>query len=244
MLLPFTGNYHRRIVRKLIRILDISDMQNGFTRKEGNLYVQGAFQIIEPINQFLKQIKEDYFQHIIIVQDTHFSEEYNQSEESKLFPIHCEYGTKDWDLSIDVSGLKNTWYFTKNQFDMWSRNGLTNVVIPDIIRKNAYNNLFHFLDNPYNPAISVTRDDFFHTNIPYFQLDAVEVTIIGVASDYCNRFAMEGWLAKGASITLIKDLTKGLQKETTEIIQEKQYQQYNGRLRAINSGQFIKEMVP
>jgi len=225
-----------------MRILDISDMQNGFTQKDGNLYVHDSVDIIQPINQFLKQINKDYFNFIFIVQDTHFSEEYYGSEESSLFPIHCEYGTKDWDLSIDVSDLSNKWFLSKNQFDMWSKNGLKNIVVRDEKRKVAYDNLFHFVDNPHDPTIRIARDDFFTSYIQDFQKESLDVTVIGVASDICNRYAMEGWLSLGAKVTIIDDLTKGIQKETAEILNEKKYDQYNGRLRSVTSNQYLQEL--
>lgn len=226
----------------IIRILDISDMQNGFTQKNGNLYVQDAFEIIKPINQFLRLINKRFFDYILIVQDTHFSEEYYESDESSLFPIHCEYGTKDWDLSIDVSGLKNIWFFSKNKFDMWSTNGLKHIVVCDERRKVAYENLFHFVDNPHDPEMRIAREDFFTSHISDFRKVSLEVTIIGVASDICNRFAMEGWLALGAKVTIISDLTKGIQKETSEILNEKQYEQYKDRLRSVTCTEYMQEL--
>ena len=232
------------IIMKKIKILDISDMQNSFTRKEGNLYIKGAQDIITPVNNFLRQIKTGFFDYTLIVLDTHFTEEYNQTEEGDIFPLHCEYGTKDWELSIDTSCLDNKHYLTKNQFNMWGDIKLLDITFNNPERKIAYDNLFYFVDNPYKPIKKTPRDLFIKRICPDANSMSIEVTIIGVASDYCNRYAMEGWLLIGASVTIIRDLTKGIQKETLEILDESKYQQYyHIRLRYVDSTEYLRELT-
>ena len=63
---------------KSVKILHIGDMQNGFTREHGNLYVSGAHDIISPANNFLSQVREGIFDVILVILDTHFTEEYHQ----------------------------------------------------------------------------------------------------------------------------------------------------------------------
>ena len=219
-------------------------MQNGFTRENGNLYVQGARDIIDPINEFLHQVSSGVFDYTVIVLDTHFAEEYSRSEEGKIFPLHCEYGTSDWELAVDVSGLSNKRYLMKNQFSMWSTRESQDIVFHDPNQKKAYDTLFHFVDDPHHPTTKDPRDDFIHAISPESNAAGIEVTIIGVASDYCNRYAMEGWLNRGARVTIIQDLTKGIHKETPEILRECQYQQYEpGRLQAVSSTEYIRKLA-
>jgi nicotinamidase/pyrazinamidase len=225
---------------KKVKILEIGDMQNGFLREDGHLYVKGAQDIIDPTNSFLRRVCNRGFDFTLIIQDTHFAEEYSQTEESKMFPIHCEYGTNDWELAIDVSGLPNKRYLTKNQFNLWSEKSLKDIPFDDSKRKIAYDNLFHFVDNPHEPTVKSTREGFIKAISPA----SIEVTMLGVASDYCNRYAMEGWLGRGASVTIIHDLTKGIGKETPHILDEYQYQQYkNSRLRSVDSTEYIRELL-
>lgn len=229
---------------KSVKILHIGDMQNGFTRENGHLYVQGAQDIITPTNLFLRQVREGVFDYTLIILDTHFTEEYHQSEEGKLFPIHCEYDTTDWELSIDVSGLPNIQYLTKNKFDMWGEIERTNISFTSPQRQNAYGLLFHIIDDPHDPTRIVSRDDFITAMNIDRKAATIEVTMIGVASDYCIRHAMEGWLARGASVTIIHDLTKGIEKETPKILNEFQYRQYKkGRLRSVTSTEYIHELL-
>ncbi len=227
---------------KKIKLLAIGDMQNGFTQEDGNLYIQGARDIIAPINAFLRLVRDGDFEYTFIVQDTHFAEEYGRSEESKAFPIHCEYGTRDWELSVDVSGLPNKWYLMKNQYSMWGAKGPHDIPFTDPTRKTAYDTLFHVVDDPHDPAEMSVRDDFIKAICRDYTSAALDVTLLGVASDYCNRYAMEGWLARGAHVTILRDLTKGIEKETPQVLAEDAYRHYtNGRLRAVDSAEYLRE---
>jgi nicotinamidase/pyrazinamidase len=229
---------------KSVKILHIGDMQNGFTREDGNLYVPGAQNIIDPTNNFISQVKDCDFDYTFIILDTHFSEEYYQSEEGKLFPIHCEYGTRDWELSINISGLPRRHYLTKNQFDMWSQKPGTNIKIISPLKNRAYDTLFHLIDDPYSSTRSIIRDEFISTIRSGKDNPIIEVTMIGVASDYCIRYAMEGWLVRGARVTIIQDLTKGIEKEIQEVLDEDQYCAFStDRLRSISSKECMKEIL-
>ncbi|WP_332448727.1 cysteine hydrolase family protein [Methanoculleus sp.] len=226
-----------------MKILQIGDMQNGFTREDGNLYVRGASEIIAPANDFLRRVRDGIFDRTFVILDTHFAEEYSRSEEGRVFPIHCEYGTKDWELSIDVSGLPNKWYLTKNRFDMWSKNLPGDTSFNDPGRKIAYDTLFHFIGNPHEPREKIAREEYLRAISPGRGPAGIEVTLFGVASDYCNRYAMEGWLERGASVTIIRDLTKGIEKETSQVLNEPQYRRYKGRLRAVDSVDYLEELA-
>jgi nicotinamidase/pyrazinamidase len=66
---------------------------------------------------------------------------------------------------------------------------------------------------------------------------------MGVASDFCIRYAMEGWLARGARVTIISDLTKGIGRETPEVLDECQYQKYGfDRLRTVTAAEFLAQI--
>ncbi len=228
---------------KKITILHIGDMQNGFTRENGSLYVHGAQDIIEPSNTFLQRVRSGVFDHILLILDTHFTEEYYQSDESRLFPIHCEYGSNDWELSIDTSGLNQVHYLLKNQFTMWGNKAQSDPEFSDIQRKIVYDRLFHMLDDPHHPTKIISRDNFILDLIPDPASVSLQVIMIGVASDYCIRYAMEGWLTRGAEVTILSDLTKGIDKETPEILNEPAYRKYRPeRLRSISSQEFLSEI--
>lgn len=217
-------------------------MQKSFIRQEGNLYIPGSEDLIVRTNEFLRAVKDGIFDFTFIIMDTHFPEEYSRTEESKMFPIHCEYGTDDWELAIDVCDLPNRYYLTKNQFNMWSERRLPDIPFQDMKRKSAYDNLFSFVDDIIEPTMVVTRDEFITGISPGNDTANIDVVLIGVASDYCNYYSMEGWLQGGASVTIIDDLTKGIAKETPQIIREYHVKnQISSGLRSLSSSDFLQE---
>jgi len=191
-----------------VSILQIGDMQNGFIQEDGNLHVPGAENLIEPANGFLRQVSGDVFDLILIVLDTHFKEEYYETQESRQFPIHCEYDTWDWELALDLKGAPNIRYMMKNNFSMWINPGKRALQCTDPVKKCVYNNLYHILDDPHTPSECIPRDEFLKAFFPGSLAAEVDITLFGVASDYCNRYSMEGWLSRGASVTILQDLTK------------------------------------
>ncbi|NTV78708.1 MAG: hypothetical protein HGA25_06115, partial [Clostridiales bacterium] len=181
---------------------------------------------------------------IVTIEMNCITEEYYQSEEGQLFPIHCEYGTTDWKLSIDISGLPNQHFLLKNQFNMWGEKGAADIWFTSPQKKIAFDSLFHITDDPYEPTRSVPRDVFIAAMSPDHSAANIEVTMIGVASDYCIRYAMEGWLARGARVTIIHDLTKGIEKETPQIIDEYRYHhKASGRLRSMAGADYLQNLT-
>lgn len=79
---------------------------------------------------------------------------------------------------------------------------------------------------------------------PEFLDNPQDVYLVGVASDICNRAATDGWLARGAKVTIIEDLTRGIFKETKDVAAEPQYEEAikNGKLQVITMKQFFNEL--
>jgi len=224
-----------------IKILDIGDMQNGFMQTTGNLSIPGARDLIGPADAFLRRVRDGFFDYTLIVLDTHFPEEYSLSEESRSFPFHCEYGMNDWDLAIDTRGLPEVRYLMKNEFSMWSTKRKYDLSFADPKARAVYDTLFHVTDRRFEPSEQIPRAEFIRAICPAGNPAGIDVTLMGVASDYCNRYAMEGWLAYGARVTILEDLTKGIEKETRQVLAEDRYRGYDDRLRMIDSGKYLKE---
>ena len=217
-------------------------MQNGFLHRDGSLSIHGADAIIAPAQAFLDAVRDGFFDHTFVVMDTHFAEEYPLSEESREFPSHCEYGTTDWELALDVSNLPHVRYLMKNRFSMWGQRDASGAAIRDARHRAAYENLFCFVDDPHNPAECTPRDEYIRQISPGGDPTALDVTLIGVAADYCNRYAMEGWLACGARVTILGDLTRGIAKEWPAVLAEEQYRCHGVEtVRVIGSREFLKE---
>lgn len=196
-----------------MRILDVVDMQNGFMKADSDLPVganqEGAAELIGPTNQFFKELTEDVFDLALFKYDTHFSGEYDNSPEAQAFPLHCEYGNPGWQLAVEPSMLPAnlpTYYMTKNTFDMWADNPVSETVAFTHEREEkAYQNLYRITDDRNCLDEGMERDKFFNG-----LNEGDEVVMIGVASDFCVHDAMLGYLERGARVTVLEDLVKGI----------------------------------
>ena len=83
-----------------IEILDVTDMQNGFIT--GTLKNDTAKKIIPAVLEEINQWKAKKNCIIVATRDTHFKDSYVNSVEGKLLPLHCEYGTHDWEIEASI----------------------------------------------------------------------------------------------------------------------------------------------
>ena len=64
-----------------------------------------------------------------------------------------------------------------------------------------------------------------------------DVFIMGVASDYCVKFAIAGYLARGFQVTVIDDLCRGIDRQMTDVVDELNHE----KLRLINARDVLKQ---
>lgn len=197
------------------RILDVVDMQVDFMRADGRLAVPGADALIARTNDFFKALRKGAFDFVLFKYDTHFADEYPRSPESESFPnIHCEYGTEGWSLAVDDSALKGKMpihYMTKNTFNMWENNPLSkakDLKFANRTEAQAYGNLYHITSDRQAVRGGMLRDEFMKAL--KLGKEDIEVTLIGVASDFCVHDAILGYLKKGARVNVVEDLVTGI----------------------------------
>ncbi|MDR2007646.1 MAG: isochorismatase family protein [Alphaproteobacteria bacterium] len=202
-----------------VKILTVVDMQNSFLKEDGILSVKNAEPLIAKTNSFFDSLPPDFFEAIIFTQDTHFANEYKDSAEAGTFPLHCEYNTTDWQLSLDMDKVKNKsqiYKLYKNKFSMWE-NGVaaSNSVGLDFKNYSVYKNLYKVL-NSEDEVIFENMDDL----LASYKNKKVEIYIMGVASDYCVKYALDGYLKKGFGVSVIQDLTCGINKEIIDVLKD------------------------
>jgi len=177
-----------------MKVLIIVDYQYDFVSPKGDLYVPGA----EDISKNIQKLIDSDFDKIIYTMDTHDSS-YSKSEESKLFPEHCMFNTKGWDLykikpknreikTIIENGvfespkdfsIENEFVFMKDKFSIWEGNK------------------------------SYTK--FMRTNI---DKDS-EIFVCGVATNYCVFQNIVGLIDRGyKNINIVSNAVKGIPDET------------------------------
>lgn len=210
--------------------LDLVDLQVDFMRRDGALSVnpphclECAEEIIAPLNQFLAALPAQSLADVLVKFDTHIADEYRQSDEGKLFPPHCLWGTTGWDLAVELGTLPDrlpTFMMAKNVFDMWGRVS-TGVDVGQVRfqagEKEMHDQLYRALRlkagidpaqqlRQAHPTDGTLREAFMAAR----KIGAGSVVMVaGVASDWCVRYAIEGYLARGATVLVLEDLTRGI----------------------------------
>ncbi len=179
----------------MARFVIVIDTQWDFMAGEGALSVAGAEALVEPMQAWLSALAPDDVAGILFTFDTHFRETYAASPEAQMFPIHCVRGTQGWGNMLDVGAVDRAipaWRIEKGVFDMWAEPGLA---IEDA-------------RDPTRPTIP--RDAFFADLVAS---GVMEVSVIGVAADYCVRWAVEGLIARGFVVTVPAALTRGIERQ-------------------------------
>lgn len=194
-----------------MRFIIVIDTQHDFMAADGALSVAGAEALIPAADRFLAALDPRETAGILFTYDTHESEIYARSAEAEQFPPHCLKGSPGWANMLDparVDPAIPAYRLEKGVFDMWSEDGL-------VLRDER---------DPAAPP--VPRDAFFER---LKEGGVREVTVIGVAADYCVRWAVEGLLKRGFDVTVPEALTRGIARQIRTVADE----DFAGRLRVL-----------
>ncbi len=186
----------------MARFVVVVDTQWDFMAADGALSVVGAEGLVAPMRAWLSALKPDDVAGVLFTFDTHFRETYAASQEAAMFPIHCIQGTQGWANMLDVTLVDPAipaWRIEKGVFDMWAE--------PDLVIEDARD-----ANRP-----SVAREVFFAALIA----DGItDITVIGVAADYCVRWAVDGLLARGFAVTVPAGLTRGIERQIDAVAED------------------------
>ena len=182
-----------------MRFVIVVDTQKDFMTADGALSVAGADALIGPMRDWLSGLDPADTAGVLFTFDTHVPGIYAGSPEAAAFPIHCVRGSQGWANVLDVALVDlviPVWRIEKGVFDMWAEDGL---LIEDA-RDTA--------------APAIPRDRFF-ADLKAGSVD--DVVMIGVAADYCVRWAIEGLIARGFRVTVPAALTLGIERKIEEV---------------------------
>lgn len=172
----------------------VVDTQYDFMAPDGALSVAGADALVQPMQDWLDALDAADTAGILFTFDTHVPEIYAGSPESAAFPIHCVRGSAGWQTMLDTAGIDPAipvLRIEKGVFDMWAEPGLT-------------------IEDWRSAGAPEDRDAFFAA------LKAQGIThasVIGVAADYCVRWAVDGLLERGFAVTVPAALTRGIERQ-------------------------------
>ena len=198
------------------KIAVIVDAQVDFMDPNGALFVPGADAVVPIIDEYLSTLTlENGYMGVVFTADTHDEKTYPESAEAKGdeekgipgFPPHCYQGTDGFAFAVkpqNVPDETQKFILNKAVFDMWEEPKLT-------VR-------------PYRVAGEMVayggeqdREDFFNNIIA---AGVGEVEVVGVAADYCVKWAVEGLLARGFKVTLYDNLTAGIERDIHQVVTE------------------------
>lgn len=184
------------------RFVVVVDMQGDFVWPSGALPVAGAEAIVSPMQDWLSALDPATTAGVLLTFDTHVSDVYAGSPESGQFPIHCLHGTAGWESVLDPAAIPPAipvYTLEKGVFDMWAEPGLE-------LRA------FHARGNDEGAATG--RDAFF---AGLAAQGVKDVTVVGVAADFCVKWAIEGLLSRGFRVELPAALTRGIGMDATAV---------------------------
>jgi nicotinamidase/pyrazinamidase len=177
----------------------VVDMQHDFVRTSGALPVPDAEAIVAPMQNWLESLDPQDVAGVLMSFDTHMSADYVGSPEAELFPLHCEKGTLGWESMLDSSAINPDiplYTLEKGVFDMWQEEAVG-------IRSTD--------------GVQIEREAFFR-DLAARGVD--RVTVVGVAADYCVRWAVEGLLVRGFDVDIPASLTRGIARDAHAVAQE------------------------
>ncbi|MGH6782913.1 MAG: cysteine hydrolase family protein, partial [Sphingomonadaceae bacterium] len=187
------------LMRSLVIVVD---MQRDFVMASGALPVPDAEAIVAPAQAWLAALDPVETAGVLFTFDTHDPAIYAGSPESEQFPIHCIRGTAGWETMLDwraIDARIPVHALDKGVFDMWAE--------PDGRIRDLRN----------ASAGPRPRDSFF---ADLKAQGITRATVIGVAADYCVRWAVDGLIARGFAATVPAALTRGITRDFAEVIEQ------------------------
>lgn len=186
----------------------IIDAQEDFMDPTGALFVPGADDVVPILNSYLESLTlENGYVGVIFTADTHDEDTYPDSEEAKEFPPHCYMGTDGFKMAVNpklVPEETKRMILNKSVFDMWDQ--------PELVLRP------YVLDGePVAYGGEQDRNEWFATLLAN---GVEEVEVVGVAADYCVKWAVDGLLVRGFSVTLFDNLTAGIQRDINQVLVE------------------------
>lgn len=180
----------------------VVDAQADFMLADGALPVAGAEALIGPMQDWLAHLRPADNAGVLFTFDTHFADTYPQSAEAAQFPIHCVHGTPGWRGTVDpgvVDAAIPLYRLEKGVFDMWEERDLA-------------------VEDMRDPAVPPTPRDIFFARLRDEGIE--EVTVVGVAADFCVRWAVAGLVARGFGVTVPAALTRGIVRQIDAVVAE------------------------
>jgi nicotinamidase/pyrazinamidase len=184
------------------RFVIVVDAQRDFMAVDGALSVGGADALVAPLNAWLAGLRPQDTAGILLTFDTHEPERYAASPEAEQFPPHCVKGGPGWESMVDIAAIDPAiplYRLEKGVFAMWEESELG-------------------VEDVRDPAAPLyPRDAFFNA---LAARDVRDVSVVGVAADYCVRWAIDGLVERGFQVVVPAALTRGIARQIEAVVAE------------------------
>lgn len=182
----------------MAKFVIVVDAQRDFMTPDGALYVGGADALIGPMNDWLGTLDPADTSGVLLTFDTHYAETYAATAEAAQFPIHCVRGEAGWRLVVRTDRIDAAiplYTLEKGVFDMWAE--------PDLPLSRI------------GTGGTSDREEFFAA----LRASGVEeIHVVGVAADYCVRWAVEGLVSRDFRVTVHASLTCGITRQIDAVV--------------------------
>ncbi len=200
------------------RALIIVDVQNDFC-EGGALPVEGGAALAGEISEYV-DAHHGQFDHVLATQDWHIDPGAHFSDDPDFvdsWPRHCVAGTRGAELHPDLDTEYIQAYFRKGQYTA-AYSGFDGLLAPDDAvptgdRKPGAMPLTDAADFAIDPD-AVGLDDWLQSH------DVEEVTIVGIATDYCVRATALDAVQAGYTVTVLRGLTAGIADDLEDAVAE------------------------
>lgn len=180
------------------RFVIVVDTQADFMDPKGALPIAGADTLIDRMQAWLAALSDTEVVGVLFTFDTHGAELYPGSAEAEHFPIHCVRGSPGWSNVLDADCIDAAiprYVLEKGVFNMWSETDLRVETM--------------------GTGKSMERDAFF---AKLRDSGVADVVVIGVAADFCVRWAIDGLVERRFSVLIPAGLTCGIRKSIEEVL--------------------------
>lgn len=182
------------------KVVVVVDTQADFMNPDGALAVADADALAAPMTAWLQALDPEDTAAVLFTFDTHFADTYPSTAEAQQFPIHCVRETPGWHNVLDPAAVNPAipaYRLEKGVFAMWEEP--------------------HLRVEPLAGGASLDRDAFFRD---LHARGVEEAVVIGVAADYCVRWAIDGLVARGFRVTVPQALTRGIARPIEQVLAE------------------------
>lgn len=205
----------------------VVDTQVDFMRKNGALYVPDAELIGPKINRFFSSLSPNDCSGVLFTFDTHYVDEYPMSEEAQQFPPHCLYSTPGWALDCDYTCIAKEipkYMLYKSYFDMWKEQDKTGdaaIGNSDGEANEQKEREKEVITFPVPRLYQGVKQSQFFARL---RQEAQCVVVIGVASDICVKYAIQGFLERGFHVITDRQLCAHIETPITDVCEALYFQ--------------------